>query len=278
MNEAFLQLFEYSREEVIGHTSAELGSFAYPNERAELAILLQQKGRIDNLEMPFLTKTGKQVKVITSINKIRIRNQDFLVSTMIDITQRKKAEEALTDSEERLKRSQEIAHLGSWELDLENDKLTWSDEVYRIFGLRPQEFDATYEAFLSYIHPDDRSAVDCAYSGSVLEGRDTFDIDHRIIRKDTGEIRFVREKSTYIRNSEGKIIRSIGMVQDISDRKKMEDELRISEEKFSKAFMNSPNAITLTRLSDGKVIDANNSVKKILGYDLKDSRDEQRSS
>ena len=90
-----------------------------------------------------------------------------LLGVARDITERKKAEEALMDSEERLKRSQEIAHLGSWELDLVNDKLTWSDEVYRIFGLKPQEFGATYEAFLSYIHPDDRSAVDCAYSSSV---------------------------------------------------------------------------------------------------------------
>ena len=62
------------------------------------------------------------------------------------------------------------------------------------------------------------------------------------------------------------------MVQDISDQKRIEDELRISEEKFSKAFMNSPNAITLTRLSDGKIIDANNSVRKILGYELKDTK------
>ena len=138
--------------------------------------------------------------------------------------------------------------------------------------MKPQEFGATYEAFLSYIHPDDRSAVDCAYSGSVLEGRDSYEIDHRVIRKDTGEIRFVHEKCTHVRNNEGKIIRSIGMVQDISDQKRIEDELRISEEKFSKAFMNSPNAITLTRLSDGKIIDTNNSVRKILGYELKDTK------
>ena len=82
------------------------------------------------------------------------------------------ANEQLRVSEERLGRAQEIAHLGSWELDLLTDHLTWSDEVYRIFGLEPQEFGATYEAFLEAVHPDDRDEVDDAYSSSIRDGRD----------------------------------------------------------------------------------------------------------
>ncbi len=89
-----------------------------------------------------------------------------------DITQRKRSEEALRESERRLRRAQEMAHLGSWELDLVADRLTWSDEVYRIFGMEPQEFVPTYEAFLAAVHPDDRQAVDEAYSQSLIEGRD----------------------------------------------------------------------------------------------------------
>ncbi len=82
-----------------------------------------------------------------------------------------------------MNRSQEIAHIGSWELDIVNDHLFWSDEVYRIFGLQPQEFGATYEAFLEAIHPDDREAVDEAYSSSLREGRDTYEIEHRVSKK-----------------------------------------------------------------------------------------------
>jgi len=143
-----------------------------------------------------------------------------------DITERKRAEETLRKNEQRLNRAQEIAHLGSWELDLVNNRLTWSDEVYRIFGLQPQEFGATYEAFLEAVHPDDRAAVDAAYSGSVHEGTDTYEIEHRVVRKSTGEIRIVHERCEHIRDASGQIIRSIGMVHDITGRKRAEEALR----------------------------------------------------
>lgn len=142
-----------------------------------------------------------------------------------DITELKRVAEVLQQSERQLARAQEIAHLGSWELDLVNNRLTWSDEVYRIFGLKPQEFGATYEAFLDAVHPEDRAAVDAAYSGSLREGRDSYEIEHRVVRKSSGEIRFVHERCQHVRNEDGKIIRSVGMVHDITERKQMENQL-----------------------------------------------------
>ena len=141
------------------------------------------------------------------------------------LTERETLMQSLSQSEMRLSRAQEIAHLGSWELDLVKNELTWSDEAYRIFGLRPGEFGASYEAFLAAVHPDDRPAVDEAYSGSIREGRDNYEIEHRVVRRDTGEIRIVHEKCEHFRDEGGRIIRSVGMVHDITERKRAEEGL-----------------------------------------------------
>ncbi|MGQ9677158.1 MAG: PAS domain-containing sensor histidine kinase, partial [Chloroflexota bacterium] len=179
------------------------------------------------------TKDG-QLRLISFTNTALVDDRGSVtnvIATGIDVTdrrraeaERKRVEEELQRSQELLTRSQEIAHLGSWELDLIHNRLTWSDEVYRIFGLRPQEFGATYEAFLERVHPDDRAAVDAAYTGSLRENLDTYEIEHRVVRKDTGEIRIVHEKSENLRDATGRIVRSIGMVQDITERKRAETE------------------------------------------------------
>jgi two-component system CheB/CheR fusion protein len=166
----------------------------------------------------------------------------------MDITERKRTEEALRESEERLKRSQEISHLGSWELDLVNNRLFWSDEVYRIFGLKPQEFGATYEAFLEAVHPDDRAAVDAAYSGSLREGRDNYEIEHRIMRKATGEVRIVHEKCEHLRDNSGRVIKSVGMVHDITERKRAEEALAASEAKYRSLFENMINGFAYHKI------------------------------
>jgi len=146
------------------------------------------------------------------------------------LTERDALMESLKEAGDRLRRTQEIAHLGSWELDLVNQQLTWSDEVYRILGLQPEEFEATYEAFLELVHPDDREFVDAAYRESLREGQASYEIEHRIIRRSTGEVRWVHEKGEHFRNGAGRSIRSIGMIHDITERKKAEEALRAANE------------------------------------------------
>ena len=175
------------------------------------------------------------------------------VGVTLDITERKQADDALLSQQEMLSRTEAIAHVGSWVLDLVTSSLTWSDEVYRIFGETPQTYPATYEAFLQKVHPEDRAALNTAYSDSVQQGKDFWEIEHRIIRKATAEIRFVHEKCIHLRDESGVVIKSIGMVQDITERKQVELEVHRSHSLLSNLASLVPGVVYQYRLfPDGR--------------------------
>lgn len=139
--------------------------------------------------------------------------------------QRRTAEEALRESEAGLKQAQAMACLGSWRFDCVANRLTWSDEIFRIMGLQPQEFEPTYGAFLSRVHPDDRARVEATFSDSIRNGLDGYESEHRIVRGD-GQIRFVQEKCEHLRDATGRMLRSVGTLRDITERTESDAALR----------------------------------------------------
>lgn len=118
--------------------------------------------------------------------------------------------------------TEKMARIGSWHLDIETGALTWTNEVYHIFGLEPKEFVPSYEAFLAAVHPDDRAAVNKAYRESI-ENKRQYEIVHRIVRPN-GEVRTVHERSEDIVDGSGRTIRSFGMVHDITEARTHEEE------------------------------------------------------
>jgi PAS domain S-box-containing protein len=132
--------------------------------------------------------------------------------------------ESLVRSEARLKEAQRLAHTGSWELDLVRNVLTWSDEIYRIFEIDPAGFGASYEAFLATVHPDDRAVVHQAYTDSI-KNRTPYAIIHRLQMKD-GRIKYVQERGETFYDPAGRPGRSIGTVQDVTERQRIEEESR----------------------------------------------------
>jgi PAS domain S-box-containing protein len=140
-----------------------------------------------------------------------------------DITPRKQAKEALRRSERSLAEAQRIAHLGNWDWNIVTNELSWSDEVYRIFGLRPREFGATYEAFLASVHPDDRDVVKKAVDESLVDPHTPYSIEHRVVRTDGSE-RIVHERGEVTVDETGKPVRMIGTVHDITELKRAEVE------------------------------------------------------
>ena len=137
--------------------------------------------------------------------------------------ERETAANNLRASEHSLNEAQRIAHLGSWDMDIANNVLTWSDEIYRIFEIDPEKFGATYEAFLNAIHPDDREQVNNAYTES-LKNRTPYNIEHRLLMKD-GRVKYVNEICENFYGKDGRPVRSFGIVHDITERKQLEEKI-----------------------------------------------------
>ncbi|MBU0485301.1 MAG: PAS domain S-box protein [Proteobacteria bacterium] len=163
------------------------------------------------------------VVVMRDITEFRRLEQE-LRQTNEELEQRVAARTAaLEQTAIDLQEAQRIAHVGSWDLDLTSNVLSWSDEIYRIFEIDPEKFGASYEAFLDAIHPDDREMVNAAYTYS-LKNKLPYAIDHRLLFAD-GRVKYVHEQcETFWENDQP--VRSLGTVQDITEHTLAEQERR----------------------------------------------------
>lgn len=186
------------------------------------------------------------------------------IATFIDITKRVKATKRLKQSEMRLAEAQRLARLGSWEWDIETDTVTWSDELYRIYGLDRETFGATYEGFLERVHEDDREHVDTIVQGAI-EKHEGFRFEHRIVRPD-GEVRIVQGRGEVIVDESDHLEKMIGTAQDITERVQAEEARRESEARFRTIFDQSAIGISMVGL-EGQIVEANPALCEILGYD-----------
>ncbi|MFK5914904.1 MAG: PAS domain S-box protein [Woeseiaceae bacterium] len=174
-------------------------------------------------EYRFIKKDGTLIWMRDSVQVITKDGVPVVLRGFIfDITKQKEESELQNLTELHLTDAQSIAHIGSWDIDLVNDKLTWSAETYRIFELDPNKVELTYENYIEVIHPDDRQLLTQAFNDSIREHTDGFDSEHRLLMED-GRIKFVSGRGRNIYNENGDAIRSFGSVQDITDRKRTEE-------------------------------------------------------
>ena len=174
----------------------------------------------DNVESMFIRPDGSEIWTLVSWSPLRDgdgRRTGWL-HRVTEYTDRKALVETLRDREQQLATAQSIAHIGSWSWDVRTNTVTWSDQLYRIYNLDPDEHDATYEGFLNGIHPDDRERVR-AIVESTFAGADEFAFDSRIIRRG-GEVRWIRGLGRVERDEDGTPLVMGGTSQDITDLKR----------------------------------------------------------
>lgn len=208
-----------TKEELLGHTMMEV----YPGiENTDMFAALQHcmdERTPGYLENEFTYPDGATGWFELSIQPVP--EGIFILS--VDITVRKRIEVELRMQQERLAEAQRIAHLGYWDWDIISDRIYWSDEVYRIFGLSPDEFGASYEAFISTVHPDDVEYVNEAIR-KALEEDVPYTIDHRIVLSD-GSVHCVHAEGEVFFENE-KPARMLGTVLDITELRRAQDELQ----------------------------------------------------
>lgn len=235
-NQAVAEVYGTTVDELVGKTDADFNDIAAEvdfHRQKDLEVMdslceqfiseetiTDATGKVrwlQTVKRPILDETGRATRVL---------------GVATDITARKQTEEALRRSEQHLKTAQSIAHLGSWEWNLATNRTVWSDENFRLFGYEPGSVEASHDAWVSSLHPDDRPRV-LEHSQAALAGTGSYDIEYRVVHPN-GEIRHVHALGEVFRDGSGVPLRMAGTGLDITAGKQAEEALRQAHDELER--------------------------------------------
>ncbi|MGI5862539.1 MAG: PAS domain S-box protein, partial [Myxococcales bacterium] len=261
-NDYFLSLLGFTREEL------ESGAIRWDeltppehverNERASEQ--MRATGRSSPFEMQILRKDGSRRWILVGLAALPGSQQAAFV---LDIADRKAIEATLREREAMLAAAQKVANVGSWELELGSQRAIWSDQLYAIYGVAPDSFAPTLESITALVHPDDLDQFRAHLAR--LDKNCSDETEFRIVRPDG------TERTVLVRAEPlpGEPQRLIGIVFDVTERRRAERELRESEERFRRAIIGAPFPIML-HADDGRIVEINEALTRATGYTIED--------
>src|SRR5665648_324030 len=268
-NQAFFDLFGLNEKSVIGKTLAEN---VPENERKhflEIDRNVLDTGIPDYREEELIV--GKQTNTIIT-RKTRFIDESgnrFLVGSIHNITERKMAEDRLKKSEHNLSEAERIGNTGSWEYDVASDTASWSENMFHIFDVdQEMPTELVFKHFVdNLVHPEDRPHILSIFV-DVLSGKRPYDLEYRVIKND-GTYRNIHAIAETLLDENGKVIRMIGKVEDITERKKAEEELKESQFFFEQLFIQSSTSTQLLD-SEGWCVKINPKLSELFGVKPED--------
>lgn len=214
---------------------------------------------------------GGRQKMLHARGKVEVDEKGVankLFGTLQDVSERQNLITRLQESEKLFKQAQALTHIGNWRWDLATNKIEWSDELYRIYGLEPQSADLTFERFLLMVHPEDRELVSSNIKKSAEEQIPN-DFFHRIVLAD-GTVKTLHAKGEVLVDISGKTTMMFGTGQDVTEQKETENALLEKQNFIQKIADITPSLIAAYNVHTGEYIFVNRAVETLLGYSVSD--------
>jgi PAS domain S-box-containing protein len=228
VNQGFEYQTGWSRAEVISHSSLELGLWTAA-DRARAMEIMREQGHLENFDFIMTTRSGARRQAVMFLVPITLEGVEYLYFLARDVTEHRQAELALRNSERLLRESQQVAQLGSYAFDVAIGKWSSSEIMDRIFGI-DEAYVRDIDGWLAIVHPDEREALRGYLVEQVLARHQPFNREYRILRPSDGAVRWVSGLGQLQLDGSGNVMRMVGTIQDITERKCAEIELDSARE------------------------------------------------